>query len=188
MCQRVYHFSRILPIGIPLNIIYGITSGAMAHAETPSWFIPVIRKIIHSPLPSLSKSQIKFEWSPSAMRFNSDLLESVNFDLGKLISQNPSSEIGYGSEFRPVATLEPLLRLRPNWNRIKSFLSSGFTANFRQIDEAQCQNDNTKALRSGNHKSTLKQIQMLTKIVRKEVHLGYQFVFHPSLIKTFQTQ
>ena len=61
--------------------------------ETPSWFVPGIRKMMGTPIPPPSKSPIQFECSPVGMRHNSDLIESGNFNIGDLIAQCPNSEM-----------------------------------------------------------------------------------------------
>ena len=60
------------------------------------------------------KSPVKFELSSEAIKYNTKLLESFQYDISKLISAYPDSELGYGSEFRPVEVLEPLFKLRHN--------------------------------------------------------------------------
>ena len=109
---------------LPLKFTMRITIAF--EIETPDWFMPAIKNTLATAMPLPSKSPIQFEWSPSAMRMDSELLESVNCRTGDLITKCPSSEIGCGSEFRPVHILEPLLKCRKNWDCTKSFLQSGF--------------------------------------------------------------
>ena len=56
---------------------------------------------------------------------------------------------------------------------MEDFLTKGFTASFRPIDEAQCHLDNEQALVQSNHKSATKHINILRKNISKEVEYGY---------------
>ena len=78
-------------------------------AKYPSWFIPSIRKILAMDIPPPSKSPIIYEFNKRAIHHNSEILKKFDYNLDLLIDSYPSSDLSYGSEFRPVSILAPLL-------------------------------------------------------------------------------
>ena len=107
------------------------------------------------------------------MNDDSLILQSLHFNINKLINSFPASELKFGSEFRPWFILEPVLKHRTNWDRIKSFLQKGFTTSFNPSCDDQRMKDNCEALRRGNHKSALNHPDILRENIEKDVKYGY---------------
>ena len=179
MCPQIswpfaIHFGlclNVLRIGFPI-LIY--TRACSVH---PPDFMSTTQKILITPVKSPTKSPIIFELSKSAMMHNSKVLKHHNYDINQLIASHPGSDLDYGSEFRPVCILEPLLKHHPTWDRLSTYLSSGFDAKFKPISEKDRLNDITSAIDMGNHQSARTQNEVLLSNVKKEINAGFQFPF-----------
>jgi hypothetical protein len=68
---------------------------------------------------------IKFDMSDEARQHNSEQLKLHNFELEKLLISNEGTTMGFGSEFRPMSHLEPLLGQHPNFAAVKEFITNG---------------------------------------------------------------
>ena len=131
----------------------------------------IILKLLKSSS-SLSKPLFKFEVSEEAARFNMNLLQKNNFNLDKLLNSSPSIT-SYGSEFKPVDELEPLLHLHPRWPEMKRKLIEGATFPVKLVDEVTRLQDMEAMKARGNHKSALKHEKYLADAFKKEVEKGW---------------
>ena len=66
-----------------------------------------------------------FEPTHDAAELNKITLKSYDNHLGKAIGDHPGSHISYGSEFRPLSQLVPLLSCHRYWNKFSDLLTSG---------------------------------------------------------------
>ena len=137
--------------------------------------------MLSTPLKAPRKSPVMHAHSDEAKDHNAKLLSKFNYNITGLIADCPNMEIGYGNEFRPAHLLKKLLYLCHNWSRIEDFLQNGFYEKFKPISDEQRIKDNVKAIKRGNHKSALDNIEMLRASVVKEIGLGFQFVFDKSI-------
>ncbi|EJK57898.1 hypothetical protein THAOC_22019 [Thalassiosira oceanica] len=115
-------------------------------------FFRTVRQVYHAPVPIPTASTVKFEYTAE-----DTALESVDFDLAKLIENNPGTTISYGSDFE-----EDML--------------NGIDHPFKEeIDEAERQRMLKANIARGNHKSALKPEDRhhVTKLMRSDVELGY---------------
>ena len=67
--------------------------------------MPVVEKMLSMPSKTPSNSPIMFELTKEAKNLNAQLFKEVNYDVNELIISFSTSEIGYGSEFRPPSML-----------------------------------------------------------------------------------
>ncbi|KAI2497633.1 hypothetical protein MHU86_16882 [Fragilaria crotonensis] len=81
--------------------------------EPPDWFLAAIKKICADPSIAPTKPPVRFELSEEASEHNASVLRALDFDLGRLIRDNSSSTLGFGSEFRPVGQLRTLIEGTP---------------------------------------------------------------------------
>ena len=63
--------------------------------------------------------------SNAATIHNAYILQSHNFDITRTIASNTNIHISYGSEFRTVEVLEPLLHKTPLWKEVSEVLVKG---------------------------------------------------------------
>ena len=83
---------------------------------------------------------------------NMKLLQDQEFTLEKILNSEPNIT-SYGSEFKAVPELEPLLHLHPRWSEMKKKLLEGATFPVIKLDNKPRLQD-IKAMKiRGNHKS-----------------------------------
>jgi hypothetical protein len=90
--------------------------------QPPPWFLKEIKVIAASPLLAPSKSSVRFDASPAAAKHNAKLLQDVNYDFQEFFKTQTTSTLAFGSEFRPVEQLRPLLRQHPGFEELAEIL------------------------------------------------------------------
>ncbi len=94
-----------------------------------------------------------FENTREAVEANSKILESTGYDLGKLLQAHSDTTLGYGSEFRTVTQLKPLIGRHPHFNELAAVLEFGMSYIFeRDLDPVTKSDELQKLLARGNHK------------------------------------
>ena len=112
--------------------------------------------------------------SRQAAERNALHLESYDFDLTKFIEAHSESTVGYGSEFRSVAELKPLLGSHPNFPKLKSLLEEGMHYVFaREINEETKKVELATLVSRGNHKSATEESDRIKKLLAKDVTHGF---------------
>ena len=123
---------------------------------------------------SWKKSKICFDVSPRDAFLNYALLLKNGFDLHKLLNEKKNPSItNYGSEFKPVESLEPLLHLHPRWPKLKHILKNGSDWKMKAITEIKRKEDLENAISRGNHKSAEKNLKFLSEALLKEIRKGW---------------
>jgi hypothetical protein len=89
-----------------------------------------------------------------------------------LIAQEDST-VGYGSEFRDVATLANIFQRHPNWPRMSQILTHGSEWPLEPLNNDCRLADVREALIFGNHKGALMKPDLLLQLMSKDVHFGY---------------
>ena len=131
----------------------------------------------------LDEPIFKFEVSESAAEFNIATLRNHNFNLDKLLN-NKKSVTSYGSEFKPIAELQPLLGHHPRWKEMKKRLEEGACFPIKEIDEeTRLQDLNAMKIR-GNHKSAVKNEDYLSSAFEKEIKKGWILLLPDKDIET----
>ena len=91
-----------------------------------------------------------FEMNIDAAERNTNILADFGFDITKAIATFPNSHMSYGSEFRPVSHLKPLLQKSLHWESIEPSLSKGARFPLERISNARRKRDNEEAIKKGN--------------------------------------
>ena len=117
------------------------------------------------------------EFTPNAAKQNSTIFKKFDYDFSKIISPYPDSDLSYGSEFRPVSILEPLLHNHRSWINFSKYCTFGFDASFSPLSDKQRLQDVQAAISRGNHKSAERHIEVLRNNFVKEIKTGFQFPF-----------
>ena len=86
----------------------------------------------------------------------------------------PNSHISYGSEFRLVDTLRPLLHKSPFRTSVQSSLDNGAKYPLSRISTKRRLKDLDEAIKHGNHKSAKSFPSKVSELVQKEVSHGFQ--------------
>jgi hypothetical protein len=66
---------------------------------------------------------------------NFKILEQNNFDLDKVMLDDPFSPLRPGSEFRPIGLLEPIFKSHPLWPRMRQTMVHGAQYSLVPLDE-----------------------------------------------------
>jgi hypothetical protein len=94
--------------------------------QFPPWFLKEIAMIAASLLLlAPSKSSVWFDVSPKAAKHNASLLSNVDCDFEKFFKTQTESTLAFGSEFRPVEQLRPLLCQHPGFDELAEILMTG---------------------------------------------------------------
>jgi hypothetical protein len=94
-------------------------------------------------------------------------------DLSKALLAQSDSPLGYGSEFKPIETLELIFRNHPSWSQMKQVLTNGSKWPLQPLDKDDRIKDVEEALVFGNHKGAVKQQDLLMKLVTNNVIRGF---------------
>jgi hypothetical protein len=124
---------------------------------------------------TLSKPQLCFEVSDEAAAFNMRILRENKFDLEKILNSHPSVT-SYGSEFKSVEELEPLLQYHPRWKDLKTKLTEGAAFPVKAIDDDIRLQDLEEMKKRGNHKSAKIHEDHLASAFQKEIEKGWIFI------------
>jgi hypothetical protein len=142
--------------------------------QPPEWFLPMLKVIAEAPVETPLKPDVMFEMSDEARKYNHDRLAEHNFDMSMLIQANQGTTLDYGSEFRPMYQLEPLLGAHPNFEAIKGFIEEGMPYIFKkEVDEETRLLEFEAAIERGNHKSAQKEPDRLLELISKDVKHGF---------------
>jgi hypothetical protein len=116
---------------------------------------------------------VRFDISIAAANHNKHVLESFNNSVEELIQACSPSILSYGSEFKHVSILYPLLHRHIHWDQFKKILSKGSTFPLRDIDDETRKKDFSAALSYGNHRSATSKHDILMKNMIKESKRGW---------------
>jgi len=142
-----------------------------AHHRT--LFIQTVENICKTSCPYRAPHPFIFEPTPAAAEHNKNILSIHDHHLGSVIEAHPSSSISYGSEFRPVVQLEPLLLQHPYWSKLSSTLSCGSSYGLIGSHPHAERLADLEFLHSyNNHKSASSDIgaQLATDLLHTDVH------------------
>ena len=133
-------------------------------------FLEEVSRIASSDPPVPTKPPIVFENDDKAAKANGITLAACGFDFQKLINDNPNSTLGYGSEFRPVEQLEPLLGRHSNFTNLSQVLKFGMSYVLSsELDTITKSTELEKLLQRGNHKSAQEFPDRVTERLAKDV-------------------
>jgi hypothetical protein len=138
-----------------------------------SAMLQIIKQMLESESPCLTKPKFCFEMTLEAAEKNFLVLKCHSFDLGKAIKAQLNSPVGYGSEFRKHWILSPLLGNHPLWPQMKSILKNGSQWPTEPISEEERIGNVEENLQFGNHKGAQSQPELLLKLVTGNVIHGY---------------
>ena len=93
--------------------------------EPPKWFLKTIQNIISTPIPTPLQVSLRFDLSDEAAIHNLAVLRRHSNDINAYINANKYSFLGYGSEFRPIHIIEPLLLHHRSWPSFSNQLKQG---------------------------------------------------------------
>ena len=142
----------------------------------PSNLISIIKEIRKEVIPAPTAPEFVFELTSEAAEKNFMILKKYDFDLGKAIAAQGSSPLGYGSEFRPPATLQKIFQSHPLWQRMERLLIEGSKWPLLELSEEDRIADLLEALQFGNHKGASERPELLKKLISDDIRFGYGLV------------
>ena len=150
------------------------TEGPDDEFETPPWFLDELRKLARTMTKTPGKSPIVFQNNAEAAKENGKLLEKMDFDIGRLITEFRDTTLGYGSEFRTVEQLRPLLGRHPHFFKLAQILTYGMPYVFTStLDDSTRSAELHKLLARGNHKSAKAFPEQVDALLTKDVTHGF---------------
>jgi hypothetical protein len=169
-----------------LHILPATNANPSIHTPVHYFDLPAalrdIRRYKQTPLQS---NQWSFHRTIDAARHNTAILKSNRFDTKKATQTETNTSLSYGSEFKPVHILQPLLQHHPQCLEFLDIIKHGVTYPLNAITEKDRRAD-IKALRDrGNHKSaqTEENITALQKSFNKEVRYEWVTPLLPECIE-----
>jgi hypothetical protein len=123
-----------------------------------------------------------FKLSQEAAHRNYCMLKRFNMSIGKALGAQSNSPLGYGSEFKKAATLQPLLHLHPNWPQFKKLLNEGSDWPLKEIPRSSQTKDAKEALGFENHKGASLTPELLTSLINNNVMHGFAIPFPPGIL------
>jgi hypothetical protein len=166
-CSKNNH-TQIHPPTEPL-MVASTTPQQAPKAELPM----LIADIVNKSVPTPSATAFQFQLTPEAAAHNTKVLSKYNYNLEQAIIADGNSPLRYGSEFRPLAVLEPLLKHHPNWPFIVELLSTGFTFIADPLSEPDRRRQLDLAMEFGNHKGAQKNPHQLRQLLIDDVTHGF---------------
>ena len=94
-------------------------------------------------------------------------------DLGCALKLQNNTPLKYGSEFRPVETLQPLLKNHPLWGNLSTHLKQGVEFPLRNTKRHEKLQDVMEALEFRNHKGVKKYASFFEENLDKNVRHGF---------------
>jgi hypothetical protein len=108
-----------------IKIILSCILHLVALGDTPIWLIEEIKKNINTTENTPRSPELRFDLSNEAAVHNMRILQRYDNDLQRYLLDNHDTFIGFGSEFRRICIIEPLLLHHPNWRKFKMLLEKG---------------------------------------------------------------
>ena len=150
----------------------------------PDWFLEAVRVIARTESPVPARAPLTFENNDEAAERNEVVLRSVGYDLEKLISENLGTTLGYGSEFRPITQLKPLIGGHPHFAELSRVLKFGMSYVFsKELDALTKLSELQVLLKRGNHKSAQEFPDRVSALLTKDVTHGFAIPIPVRIIK-----
>lgn len=151
----------------------GILSTIHTSVDCPPNITTIIQGICAQPLSPPSQPEFSFKLTREAALRNFCVLQRYHSNIGLAIDAQSSSPLGYGSKFRPIHLLRPLLQLHPYWTKFESLLTQGSDWPLRPILESERHSDVEEALLFGNHKEATQNPTLLRSLIIDDVTHGF---------------
>ena len=118
----------------------------------PSNLLEAITQTIEMPCIEPTRPDFHVDMSTKAAHKNFYILCKHDFDLASAIKSQKDSPVGYGSEFRPVSTLDQVFHGHPNWQWMLSIIQDGSNWPLQPLAFEKRATDLKQVLTFGNHK------------------------------------
>ncbi len=151
--------------------------------QPPAWFMREVTVVATSPSAAPTKSSVRFDFSMEAAQHNATLLRDIDCDLQRFCPDQAGTTLAFGSEFRPVEQLRPLLRQHPGFDELAEILVTGMPHRCsREITEAEREREVLAMLTRGNHKSAQDEPEIVEQLLSKDAVHGFSMVTPTELV------
>jgi hypothetical protein len=133
----------------------------------------IIRVLQYTLSSKLNPPAFIFKLSTAAATYNADLLANNDFDLRRIINQQPPSQLSFSSEFRSPEFLEELLSNHPFWPRLKKILRHGASFPLREISAEDRKSNLQFHVVRGDHRSASLCHKAMQKLITEDVKRGF---------------
>jgi hypothetical protein len=133
----------------------------------------MIADILAIPSRTPSSSQFQFQLDHASAIHNGQILQAHNFDLGRALRSDGNLPLRFGSEFRPISVLEPLLGIHPLWPRIQALLLEGSHLSADPFPREACSQQVEACLSYGNHKGAINAPETFFDLLDEDVTHGF---------------
>ena len=138
------------------------------------WLLKAITQLAGEHTRTPDRSPIVFEQTAEAAAENARVLSSFDFDVKRMIEAHSDSTLGYGSEFRSVEQLRPLIGRHPNFGSLSLVLENGMPYVFnRELDLVTKSAERKFLIARGNHKSAKDFPDQVQLLLGKDVRHGF---------------
>jgi hypothetical protein len=127
-----------------------------------------------TPSQAPSKPLFEFNLLSKAAHKNYILLKhKFGVNIKKALLAQQDSPLSYGAEFKPIEMLKRIFGRPPSWEQMKSALSLGLWWPLECLNKSARVKDINKAIKLRNHKGTVRQDELLQKLVKDDVTHGF---------------
>ncbi|GKY96663.1 hypothetical protein MPSEU_000625900 [Mayamaea pseudoterrestris] len=140
--------------------------------HAPSWCASIQQALLWSP-PRMHSSAFRFDVSAAAAAHNMATLQAQNLDLGRTLFAHTDLPTCPGSNFRPIALLEPIFAGHPHWQRVRCTLLSGASFPLNPLEEELRKEELDAMIDYGNHKSATKERKAVLESLQEETAKGW---------------
>jgi hypothetical protein len=135
-------------------------------------FVQLLESLCITECPAPTLHPFIFDCTTTACEHNQAILTAYQHNLGNVIKDFPGSSISYGSEFRPLNQLEPLLLHHPSWPKLKDLFTHGSRYPVQHRNPEDRLQDIKFFTEYGNHKSasTVTGITLATDLLTGDVN------------------
>jgi hypothetical protein len=143
-------------------------------------FLSKIRLIMKSQPRTPLAPPFRFGTSPPELAHNAKLIAAAGFDFNRLLPLYQETTLGFGSEFRSVKDIEPLLHKHPLFPFVANILSKGMDYEYNDGDsltESERLVEMAGQLERGNHKSLADDPGKVKELLTKDVTHGFTIPF-----------
>jgi hypothetical protein len=149
-----------------------------------SSFMNAIREVASTPAPVPKAPPIRFSTEPDALKHNAQLLQSHQYSMESLISQNNETTLAYGSEFRPIHQLKSILGKHSHFQQLLTILQEGMAFRFsRTLTEVKRAMELKQIVAQGNHKSAEDKPEAVAQLLSKDVTHGFSMPIPLHVVK-----
>ena len=163
-----------------VDILPGRLTGPNDLFDPGTDFLSKILVLMKSQPPTPLAPPFHFSLSPPALAHNAELLEAAGFDFDRLLPTYQESTLGFGSEFRPVKDITPLLHKHPLFPFVAKVLSEGMSYEYNvgeELTESERLVEMAGQLERGNHKSVADELVKVKELLTKDVTHGFTIPF-----------